>query len=281
MKFCPERGRRISLFKTVIGYWVLAIACAAHAAQPDSQLPQYIDLPTRNAIIAWLDANGGGGGGGGTILGTLPIVVTTGGTTNTISFNGASNFNGSGITNVPSSSLTGTISYARLPTGTATNITASGATVTQPTSGTWNIAVTPTGNVSTNANQTYVVGTTQAMDVVSWSRSLKPVASQITSTTTLTPNRNTSDVFWCNLTNNPTLAVPSNMRSGENVKLYLKAVNVSNVVTLASQIIPSSSALVSPFSITTNTTTLIVIGYIGTNYTVESYVPGYSIPPIP
>lgn len=160
-----------------------------------------------------------------------------------------------------------------------------GITLTGDTS---NIIINATGagggNVSTNLNQTYVVGTTQAFDVISWNRALKPVASQITSSATITANRNTAEVFWVNLTNAATLATPTNMRAGESVKIYMKAVNVSNVVTLASGLtngIPASSTLLSPFSIVTNTTTIISIGFIGTNYTIEAYVPGYSIPPIP
>jgi hypothetical protein len=108
-----------------------------------------------------------------------------------------------------------------------------------------------------------------------------PIAAAITSAATITPNRNSAGSFYVELTNNPTLNVPTNIRSGENVEIYLRANNITNTVTLASNIIiPTSSTLVSPFTIQTNTTTILTIGFIGTNYVVKGYVPGYNLGPL-
>lgn len=75
------------------------------------------------------------------IVGIGPIVITVGSGVYTNSYDGSIVHNDSGATNLNASNLaSGTVPYARLPTGTATNVTGSGGIViTEPTPGTWNV----------------------------------------------------------------------------------------------------------------------------------------------
>lgn len=112
-----------------------------------------------------IPASSGGGSGGGTVTtinATAPIAASTGdaGVTYDLSFIGTTlfTFNAGGGTNINASSLSsGTVPYARLPTGSTTNVTGStGFTLTQPTTGTFNITndgtlVTTSRSISTTA----------------------------------------------------------------------------------------------------------------------------------
>jgi len=108
-----------------------------------------------------------------------------------------------------------------------------------------------------------------------------PVPTTLSSTATITPDRNVNESFLVTLTNNPTLAIPSNGIEGAIVKVKFYASNVSNNVTLASgYIIPPSMSLLptSIFTVTTNTTTIVLAEKYGTNWLVTGFNPAYPIP---
>lgn len=136
---------------------------------------------TTNATTITIASTGGGGSGTVTnIIGTSPInsVLSAAGAVFTVSFDGTTNFNASGATNLNASSLaSGTVAYARLPTGTATGLVAgTGITIT-PASGTYTIAQDGS-QVSTN-NAVFLGALTNVVTSGSGTSLVSSIASRI------------------------------------------------------------------------------------------------------
>lgn len=93
-------------------------------------------------------------------------------------------------------------------------------------------------------------------------------------------NRNASDSFIIDMTGNLILNPPTNGIEGDRVKWKLIADGANRAVTLVSGVssnfaIPSSSTLVSPFTVSASTMTVLMVEKFGTRWLVESYIPGY------
>jgi hypothetical protein len=94
---------------------------------------------------------------------------------------------------------------------------------------------------------------------------------------TLTPNYSTSSWQAASLTDATTLAVPTNGTAGARLELWLTASGADRDLTLANQIVvPSDSAFVSPKTLTSGKTYIVVLrSPNGSAWWLQSLVGGY------
>lgn len=109
-----------------------------------------------------------------------------------------------------------------------------------------------------------------------------PVPTTLSSTATISPDRDVNESFNVTLTNNATLTIPSNGIEGAIVKVWFTTLSGTNTVTLNSgyRISPQMSTLpTNNFSVIVNTSTALLAEKKGTNWMVTGFAPNYPLTP--